>query len=82
MKDNFRSEEFDSQISLSNMSHNTLRSSLFPDTAFKNTYRDLWSNNQLPYYLFETRKHPSNFVDPNAKNPFKRTSSNNIPKEA
>lgn len=54
MKENFKQEDFESEISLSNMSHATLRSSLFPETAFVNTYKDLWNGNQMPYWLFET----------------------------
>lgn len=78
MKDNFKCEDFDSQISLSNMSHNTLRSSLFPDTTFKNTYKNVWSNNSLPYYLFETRIMPNAALQTQNslhKNPFKRGNS-------
>jgi len=68
------------------MSHNTLRSSLFPDTAYKFSYKDIWNDNNLPYYLFETRINPSHTpnkqnlnsskADPLHKNPFKRTHSN------
>lgn len=54
MKENFKEEDFESEISLSNMSHDTLRSSLFPDSAFLNTYKEIWDKNQMPYWLFET----------------------------